>query len=151
MKTRTFTLLTLTAFAITMLAFAVSSCSTREKGKNIGLQLYSIRDSIRRDVPAAIEKVAKMGYKFVEPAGYGRGQFYNLSPEEFKALCEKNKIYVLSSHTGRPAPDSANWEATMAWWDTCIAAHVAVGAKYIVQPSMGRDAYESLDGIKRYC
>jgi hypothetical protein len=36
--------------------------------KNIGLQLYSIRDSIRRDVPGAIAKVAKMGYTFVEPA-----------------------------------------------------------------------------------
>ncbi|HQG57244.1 MAG TPA: TIM barrel protein, partial [Bacteroidales bacterium] len=38
-----------------------------------------------------------------------------------------------------------------AWWDTCIAAHVAVGASYIVQPSMGREAYESLEGLKRYC
>lgn len=151
MKTNIITKVVFMGTACLFFAFAFSSCTLKPKGKNIGLQLYSIRDSIRKDVPAAIEKVAAMGYKFVEPAGYARGKFYGLTPEEFKTICEKNKIYVLSSHTGRSAPDSANWEATMAWWDTCIAAHVAVGAKYIVQPSMGRDAYASIEGIKKYC
>ena len=42
--------------------------------KNLGLQLYSIRDSIMRGVPAAIEKVDKKGYKFIEPAGYDDGK-----------------------------------------------------------------------------
>jgi len=150
MKTKKLNLLTLSANALLILIAAVS-CTPVQKGKNIGLQLYSIRDSIRKDVPGSIEKVARMGYRFVEPAGYANGKFYGMTPEEFKALCEKNRLFVLSSHTGRPAPDSAGWDAAMAWWDTCIAAHVTVGAKYIVQPSMGRSAYESLDGIKQYC
>jgi len=151
MKTKNvFALLLLSVFSLTA-ALTFNSCTKKPEGKNIGLQLYSIRDSINRDVPGAIKKIAQMGYKFVEPAGYANGKFYGLSPEEFKSICEKNGIYVLSSHTGQPAPDSKNVESTMAWWDTCIAAHVAVGAKYIVQPSMGREAYESLDGIKKYC
>jgi sugar phosphate isomerase/epimerase len=125
--------------------------SCKPKGKNIGLQLYSIRDSIMRDVPGAIKKVAEMGYKFVEPAGYNNGQFYGMSPADFKSLCESNNMYVLSSHTSHNAPDSAHYAATMEWWDACIDAHVAVGAKYIVQPSMGREAYESLEGLKKYC
>jgi sugar phosphate isomerase/epimerase len=124
------------------------SCTTK---KNIGLQLYSIRDSIRKDVPAAIEKVAKMGYSFVEPAGYGDGKFYGMEPAAFKALCEKNGLLVLSSHTSRNLPDSANYNETMAWWDACIDAHVAVGAKFIVQPSMGRSAYESVASLKKWC
>ena len=70
--------------------------------KNIGLQLYSIRDSIKKDVPGTIEKVGKMGYKFVEPAGYKDGKFYGMEPAAFKALCETNGMSVLSSHTGRP-------------------------------------------------
>jgi sugar phosphate isomerase/epimerase len=119
--------------------------------KNIGLQLYSIRDSIMRDVPGAIAKVAKMGYTFVEPAGYTEGKFYDMEPSAFKALCESNKLGVLSSHTGQALPDSANLEKTMAWWDECIAAHAAVGVKFIVQPFMGREAYQSLDTLKRYC
>ncbi|HOP00262.1 MAG TPA: TIM barrel protein [Bacteroidales bacterium] len=131
-----------------MLSTLFISCTPK---KNIGLQLYSIRDSIRKDVPAAIEKVAQMGYTFVEPAGYGDGKFYGMEPDEFKALCENHGMLVLSSHTSRQLPDSSNYEETMAWWDKCIDAHVAVGAKYIVQPSMGRSAYESIANLKLWC
>jgi sugar phosphate isomerase/epimerase len=119
--------------------------------KNIGLQLYSIRDSIMKNVPAAIEKVAKMGYKFVEPAGYEDGKLYGMAPAAFKALCQKNGLTILSSHVGQFLPDPASYAKTMAWWDTCIEAHVAAGAKFLVQPFMGDGAYRSLDTLKRYC
>jgi sugar phosphate isomerase/epimerase len=108
--------------------------------KNIGLQLYSIRDSIMKNVPAAIEKVAKMGYTFVEAAGYDNGKFYGMDPVAFRDLCKKNGIYVLSSHTGQAIPADGN-----------IDDHVAVGAKFIVQPFMGDDAYESVENLKKYC
>jgi len=133
-----------------LISITFYSC-TKTPQKNIGLQLYSLRDSIRHDVPGTIAKVNKMGYKFVEPAGYADGKFYGMEPAAFKALLEVNKMTMLSSHTGRPVPDSTNLEETMAWWDACIDAHVAAGAKYIVQPSMGRSAYESLEGLKAYC
>jgi sugar phosphate isomerase/epimerase len=120
--------------------------------KNIGLQLYSIRDSINRDVPGAIAKVAKMGYTFVEPAGYADGKIYGMDPVEFKNLCNKNGMKVLSTHTSQQRPTTkANWDKAMVWWDRCIDAHVAAGAKYIVQPSMGGDAYKSLDSLKKWC
>jgi sugar phosphate isomerase/epimerase len=134
--------------AITGMTITLNSCGP--KGKFIGLQLYSLRDSIKKDVPGTIAKVHEMGYKFVEPANYGKGKFYGMTPAEFKALCDKNDLPILSSHVGHNAPDSANYAATMAWWDTCIDAHVALGCKYIVQPSMDRSAYQDLAGIKKY-
>ena len=147
-KTSLITVLML--IAVTGLIFT-SLISCTPKGKNIGLQLYSLRDSIKKDVPGTIAKVTKMGYKFVEPAGYANGKFYDMEPAAFKALCDANNLPILSSHTGRNAPDSANYEETMAWWDACIDAHAAAGAKYIIQSSMGRAAYESLAGLKAYC
>ena len=149
MKTKNLIAIVMIIAVSGMMAAVFQSC--KPKQKNIGLQLYSIRDSIRKDVPGAIKKVADMGYKFVEPAGYGDGKFYDMEPADFKALCEKNGIYVLSSHTGRQLPDSTNYEETMAWWDQCIDAHVAVGAKYLVQPSMGRSAYESISDLQQWC
>jgi sugar phosphate isomerase/epimerase len=92
-----------------------------------------------------------MGYRFVEPAGYANGKFYGKTPAEFKALCKSKKMKVLSSHTGQNAPTDADREKIMAWWDTCIAAHKAAGAKFIVQPSMGGDAYKSIERLKAYC
>ena len=131
-----------------LISSSMTSCS---KGKNIGLQLYSLRDSIKKDVPGTIKKVAEIGYKFVEPAGYSNGKFYGMEPAAFKALCDENKLPIISSHTGRNAPDSSNYDETMAWWDACIEAHAAVGAKFIVQASMGAAAYDTLPALKAYC
>jgi len=121
------------------------------KQKNIGLQLYSLRDSIRKNVPATIDKVAKMGYKFVEPAGYANGKIYDMDPVAFKELCAKNGMTILSAHVSQPVPTAETWDKTMAWWDVCIDAHVKAGAKYLVQPSMGGDAYKSLENLKKWC
>lgn len=143
----------LTIFTFTVLIVTMNSCGP--KGKYIGLQLYSLRDSIKRDNPESIggviARVSEIGYKFVEPAGYADGKFYGMEPADFRKLCDKHKLPVLSSHTGRPAPDSARYAETMAWWDKCIEAHAAVGVEYIIQPSMGRDAYASLANLKKWC
>jgi len=151
---RSFIVLSTLACLIFMLstAFMLSgSRKTLASGKNIGLQLYSVRDSIRKNVPGAIEKVGAMGYKFVEPAGYGDGKIYGMDPVAFNDLCKKNGMYVLSAHVGQPLPTAENWDKTMAWWDVCINTHVAAGAKYLVQPSMGGDAYKSLETLKKWC
>ena len=39
--------------------------------KEVGLQLYSLREETEKDFCATVEKVAKMGYTGVEFAGYG--------------------------------------------------------------------------------
>jgi sugar phosphate isomerase/epimerase len=134
-----------------VLIISMNSFKSPVPSKNIGLQLYSIRDSIKRDVDGSIKKVGAMGYRFVEPANYADGKFYGMTPVDFKALCKANNMTILSSHTGQDVPDSANKAKTMAWWDACIDAHIAAGAKFIVKPSMGGAAYKSLAELKRYC
>jgi len=150
MKKRTFISIVLILAVSGLVFIPFNSCKELPK-KNIGLQLYSIRDSIGRDVPGAIAKVAKMGYTFVEPAGYKEGKLYGMDPAAFKTLCQTNGLGLISSHTGQALPDSANWDNTMAWWDACIDAHAAAGVKYLVQPFMGGNAYKSLDTLKMYC
>jgi sugar phosphate isomerase/epimerase len=130
---------------------AVSSSKGTVLQKNLGLQLYSIRDSIMRNVPAAIEKVAKMGYKFVEPANYANGKIYGMDPVAFKDLCKKNGMFVICSHVNEALPSAENWDKAMAWWDLCIDTHVAAGCKFLVQPSMGGDAYKDINVLKKYC
>ncbi len=116
----------------------------------IGLQLYSVRDDMNKDVPVTLKAVGEMGYKFVETAGYRDGKIYGMDPVEFKNLCESNGLQVLGAHTGQAVPTEENWDETMAWWDASIAAHKAAGVKWIVQPFMDGVGYESLDGLKRY-
>lgn len=141
-------------FVAGIVAFAAQTfmgCSPAPREKFLGLQLYSVRDDMKKDVSGTVAKVGEMGYRFVEAAGYSDGKFYGMSPIEFKELCETNGLQFLGSHTGRHLPDSANWDETMAWWDECIDAHAAAGVVWIVKPSMGKTGYSSLEGLKRTC
>ena len=124
--------------------------SFKPKDKFVGLQLYSVRDDMKKDVKGTIEKVGAMGYNFVEAAGFSDGKFYGMDPVEFKKLCEDNDLAFLGSHSGQDLPNEANWDKTMAWWDMCIDAHAAAGVKWIVQPWMSEEGYESLEGLKKY-
>lgn len=143
-----------TMFSLAVLVISAAlftACEKTPEPKNIGIQLYSLRDAMREDVAGTIAKVGEMGYTFVEAAGYRDGKFYNMDPIEFKNLCEANGLQFLGSHTGRDLPDEENWDETMAWWEAAIEAHAAAGVKWIVQPWMGSVGYESLEGLQRYC
>ncbi len=120
--------------------------------KKIYLQLYSVRDDIRKDFPGTIEQVGKIGFTGVEAVGYNEGKFYNLTPIQFKSAIEKNGMIVLSSHTAKSLDrdiSKTNWESIWKWWDQCIADHKAAGMKYIVVPSM--PAPKTLADLKAYC
>ena len=140
--------------AISALSLNVfNSCSQESQGqdKYIGLQLYSLRDTMPKAPEATIKNVADMGYAFVEPAGYSEGKFYGMEPKKFKKVVNDAGMDIISSHTGQALPDSSEWDETMEWWDKCIKAHKEAGIKYIVQPWMGEKAYQSLDTLQRYC
>lgn len=133
-----------------VLATMLSGCA--QEKKDIGLQLWSVRDDMKKDVAATIQEVGKMGYTFVEAAGYSNGQFYGMDPFDFKQLLNENGLRFTSSHCGQPLPDSASWDSAMMWWDACIDAHVAGGVQFIVQPSMDKkNGYGALEDLKRYC
>lgn len=118
--------------------------------KYIGLQLYSLRDDIKKDFDGTIKAVSGMGYKFIEAAGYDGGKFYGLSPQEFKAKIEGAGMDPLSSHTSRTLDiNNPDDKALWAWWDECIDSHVAAGMKYIVMPWM--PTFEKLSELKIYC
>jgi sugar phosphate isomerase/epimerase len=124
---------------------------TSKPSKEIGLQLYSVRDAMKEAPIETVRKVGEMGYTFIEAAGYNDGKFYGMEPLAFKELVEASGMQFISSHTGQSLPDSASWDKTMAWWDKCIDAHLEAGVKYIVQPWMGEQGYNSLEGLKKYC
>jgi sugar phosphate isomerase/epimerase len=58
-----------------------------------GLQLYSLRDDFKRDVPGTLRKVESFGIRLVELAGT-----YELPPEKFKALLTTYGLQPISSH-----------------------------------------------------
>ena len=136
---------------MTICAFLAIGLNAKPAEKEVGLQLWSVKDDMKKDAPGTIAAVGEMGYTFIETAGYGDGKFYGMEPLAFKALVNDNGMEFLSSHTGQALPDEDNWEKTMVWWDVCIDAHAKAGVKYIVQPFMDDKGYGSLEDLQRYC
>ena len=52
----------------------------------VGLQLFTVRDEMAKDLSATLKAVKEAGYDYVETAG-----FFGLSGEEFKAELEEQK------------------------------------------------------------
>src|SRR6266478_2273006 len=63
--------------------------------ERVGLQLYTVRDLMKKDFEGTIAKVAQIGYKEVEFAGY-----YDRSPQAVRAILEKSGLTSPSSHVG---------------------------------------------------
>lgn len=134
-----------------LLVFGFSSFKPAKKEIYIGLQLWSVKNDMKKDVAGTLAAVSEMGYGFVESASYGDGKIYGMDPVEFKNLCEAKGLDYLGAHCGQAVPSDEKWDETMKWWDTCIAAHKAAGVQWIVQPFMDKVGYESKEGILRYC
>ena len=105
------------------------SCTPSIKDFGVGLQLYSIRDALAKDLLGSLKKVSDMGYKYMELADYANGKFYGHSPSEFKKILTDLGMEALSSHT--------QVEAAGITLDNAKAMaddHAALGVKYCVQP-----------------
>ena len=134
-----------------IMSLTLVACSN-VKNKEIYLQLYSVRADIKDDFKGTIARVAAMGYTGIEAAGYANGQFYGMSPEDFKKEIESTGMKVLSSHLNKRLNDdiaTTDWDEIWDWWDVAIQAHKDAGMKYLIVPSMPR--LQTLADLKVYC
>jgi sugar phosphate isomerase/epimerase len=88
----------------------------------IGIQMYTVRDQLTADFEGTVEKIAKIGYRNLEFAGY-----YNRTPEQVRALLDRLQIVSRSSHIG----------AQLMRQDAAaqIKAAKTIGQDYITLPS----------------
>ena len=59
----------------------------------LGLQLYTVRDALSRDLDGTLAALAAAGYRHLESAGYA-----GKSAQEFKAALDKHGLHVASMH-----------------------------------------------------
>jgi sugar phosphate isomerase/epimerase len=72
--------------------------------KQIGLELYTVRDVLPKDYEGVLAKVAEIGYKEVEPAD----PYNNMEPKQYRALLDRYGLTMPSTHSG--ATDGPNLE-----------------------------------------
>jgi len=111
----------------------------QDKKVPVGLELYSVRDELQKDLMGTVTAVAKMGYQCVEFFS----PYYEWTPayaKQVRKLLDDLGIRCLSTHNG-PKSFTADGLAH------AIELNQAIGSRFIVLASAGK--VDSLDGWKR--
>ena len=115
-----------------------------QKKDNIGLQLYTIREEMKRDPEASLKRVSEIGYKNLELADYDNGKFYGFAPEEFKKIINDLGMEAISSHAGLPATGDKTDNAKKIAED-----HKKLGAQYCIQPFVDEKSRKTIADWQR--
>lgn len=118
------------SFLATTAAASLAPALAQNKKVPVGLELYSVRNELTKDLKGTVTAVAKMGYEVVE--------FYSPyfswtvdQTKEIRKLMDDLGIRCLSTHNGANA---FNGEGVAK----AIELNKILGAKYIVMASAGR-------------
>ncbi|NWF70660.1 MAG: sugar phosphate isomerase/epimerase [Chloroflexi bacterium] len=103
----------------------------------IAIQLYSVRDDLKRDYEGTLRKIARMGYTHVEMASE-----YNGAPEKAAALLNQLGLKVCSAHEAPPVGKDKN---------RVLETLATLGTDTYVLPWKSPDHFQSLDGVRRVC
>jgi sugar phosphate isomerase/epimerase len=111
------------------------------KGKHIpiGLELYSVRDVLQKDLPGTVRAVAKQGYEVVEFFS----PYFSWTPEyakEVRKLLDDTGLKCSSTHNGGESFSGAGIQKA-------IDLNSILGSKYIVMAHPGKEI-KTIDGWK---
>ncbi len=117
----------------------------------VGLQLYTVRDDMQKDPAGTLKKVAAIGFRYVEHAGYHAGKFYGYSIPDFKKILNDNGLVMDSGHTflGSEQWNKSTKDFTDEWKQT-MADAAAVGMKYVISPGVDESLCKNMDDFKMY-
>ena len=124
-------------------ALAATAASKLARGeephriKTIGIQLYTVRDALKRDYDGTLAQLATIGYREVES-----GKDHDLpSPKDMRAALAHHGLTSPSFHV--------DWESMTKNWSKVIEDNKIVGRTYLVNPWIDEDVRNKPDGWKQ--
>jgi sugar phosphate isomerase/epimerase len=132
MNRRTFLETATTVTAATLLTSKLGWAAAEHKIENLGVQLYTVRDQMKVSFYETLAKVASIGYKEVEFAGY-----FGLTPKQVRDALENNHLTAPSTHVQYDELDDK--------FPAVIEASKTIGLKYIVCPWIPEELRKSPD------
>ena len=115
----------------------------------MGLQLFTIREPLSKDVAGTIKKIAAIGYEDCETYGYDpqHGQYYGLKASAFKQLLAENNMITTSGHYDFTRFFDKPADTMMQYVDQCIEGADALGQRYITWPWLD-PAFRTLENFR---
>jgi sugar phosphate isomerase/epimerase len=108
----------------------------RRRLDRVGIQLYSVRTEMQRDMPGTLARIAEIGYREVEFAGY-----FGRSPAEVRQLLERNRLRAPSTHLGL--------DAVRGNWDKALDDSLAIGHQFVAVAWLPESERKTADNWRR--
>jgi sugar phosphate isomerase/epimerase len=124
----------LRAFGALTLARPIFAAAPPQQVKTIGLQLYTVRTALEADFDSTLARVAAIGYREVEFAGY-----FGHGAPEVRAKLENSGLVSPSAHV--------SLESTGPGWEGVLQDARTIGQQYLVVASVG--SVSDIDGYRR--
>ncbi len=124
---------------LTSFGAKLTGCKTAMAGsvadKPFGLQLYTLRDVLPKDVKGTLQQVASFGYKQLEGYEGEQGIFWGMKNTELKSFLDGLGLTMVSTHCNinKDFEQKADEAA-------------AIGMKYLICPYLGPQ--KTIDGYK---
>lgn len=131
------------SFAAVGLLSLPSFLAVAKSGKSLGLQLYTLRDTMPKDPKGVLKQVASYGYKELETYGYRDGKLFGMDIREFSDYVKGLGMKVSSGHYGI--------DLIRGDWEKAVLDAKAIGQKYMVCPYLNDNERASIDDYKKRC
>jgi sugar phosphate isomerase/epimerase len=102
----------------------------------IGLQLYTVRDLLKQDFDGTLSRVAAIGYREVEFAGY-----FDHTPDQVRAALDHNGLTAPGAHVAYEAIESA--------WDATLHTASLIGHRFVVCAWIDAERRRTVDDWSR--
>ncbi len=132
------------SFAAVGLLSLPSFLAAAKAQKGMGLQLYTLRDTIGKDPKGVLQKVAGFGYKELETYSYNDGKIFGLGFGEFCQYVKGLGMKVTSGHYGL---DMIKGDP----WLKAVDDAKKNGQDYMVVPYINEPDRKSIDDYKKIC
>lgn len=113
--------------------FGICACGTSsimKPRKHLGIQLYTVRESISQNLEKTLENLANLGFTQIEIYGYD-GKFFGKSRTEFQTILKNVGLEVISSHHTTGIVHNEKGTLLNGWEKSVEDLHY-IGAKYMV-------------------
>ena len=133
------------------MAFGNQAFAAKGAKQIIGIQLYTVRQEMKKDPLATLKQLAEMGYTHVEHANYVNRKLYGFSAPEFRKVLDGMGLKMPSGHTvmGVQHWDNEKKDFSDSWKQTVEDAAI-LGQSYVISPWLDASLRKTYDDTLRY-
>lgn len=117
----------------------------------MGIQLYTLKDTIEADVSGTLKALSDIGITELEAWSYNDGTIFGMPYADFAAQAKDQGMQIISGHydTGYSTPLQKG--TLRNGWERAVEDAKKIGQPYLVIGGLSEEERNTMDNLKRTC